>query len=116
VDRELKRGTLEMIILDLLTERPMYGFELITEMRERSGGGFEMKEGTLYPVLYRMEENGYVKPEWDTAARGAPRKYYHISHAGKREHERLIQEWETFTTAIADILYGAERTGKRRGA
>jgi PadR family transcriptional regulator PadR len=112
--RELKRGTLEMIILALLTERPMYGFELISEMRERSGGGFEMKEGTLYPVLYRMEAGALVKSHWDAEGRAVPRKYYHVTASGRKEHDHLVAEWSSFTAAVSRILGAAGTTGNRR--
>jgi PadR family transcriptional regulator PadR len=117
MDRELKRGTLEMIIMALLAEEPMYGFQFITEMETRSGGGFEMKEGTLYPVLYRMEENGLVESKWEAEGRGVPRKYYHITTSGKKELERLLQEWSAFTSVVAKILRSADITfvpGRRR--
>jgi PadR family transcriptional regulator PadR len=113
MDRELKRGTLEMIILSLLDERPMYGFEIITEMRDRSAAKFEMKEGTLYPVLYRMEEGQRVSSRWVAEGRAAPRKYYHITERGREDLKAMLLEWATFSQSIDQIL-GAN-TGRTSG-
>lgn len=112
---ELKRGTLEMVMLRLLAEEPLYGFQLITALRDRTGGAFEMKEGTLYPVLYRMEEGGLIEPQWQAEGRGVPRKYYHITVAGRAELDRLTAEWRAFSASIDRVLSGA-RTADRRHA
>ena len=104
MDRELKRGTLEMIVLNLLAGRPMYGFEIISAMRDRSNGSFEMKEGTLYPVLYRMEEDARVESRWEAEGRAVPRKYYHITARGKEDLKKLLCDWNTFTDSIGKIL------------
>jgi PadR family transcriptional regulator, regulatory protein PadR len=104
MDRELKRGTLEMVLLHLLSERPMYGYEITTELRERSAGLFELKEGTLYPVLYRLEEAGHVLTEWQTPERGVPRKYYRITPAGAAELARKIEQWRAFVATVASLV------------
>jgi PadR family transcriptional regulator PadR len=103
-DRELKRGTLEMILLKLLAERPMYGYELVSTLEQRGGVQFQIKEGTLYPVLYRLEDASYIQPEWETPERGVPRKYYHITSAGTQQLERLLTEWSEFTAAVGRLL------------
>jgi PadR family transcriptional regulator PadR len=103
-DRELKRGTLELILLKLLTVRPMYGYELISTLEERGGSQFQIKEGTLYPVLYRLEEAGHIEPYWETQERGVPRKYYRITPSGKEQLEALLAEWQKFTKAVNQML------------
>lgn len=110
MSRELKRGTLELLLLALLDERERYGYEIVSELEERSGGAFEMKEGTLYPVLYRLEEAGHVEPYWETQARGVPRKYYRITDAGRAERARKEHEWWSFVSVIETMLSkGGER-------
>jgi PadR family transcriptional regulator PadR len=104
LDRELKRGTLEMILLKLLSRRRMYGYELINTLEKQGGQTFQLKEGTLYPVLYRLEKAGLIDPEWETQDRGVPRKYYHLTPAGERQLENLIQEWQEFSSAVNGIL------------
>jgi PadR family transcriptional regulator PadR len=104
MDRELKRGTIEMVILRLLAEREMYGYELTSSIEERSAGRLEVKDGTLYPVLYRLEEAGYVEPRWVTQDRGVPRKYYNLTAEGRSELERLTAEWEIFAAGVDAVL------------
>jgi transcriptional regulator len=104
MDRELKRGTLEMVILKLISEQDMYGYQLSATMAERSDKRFQIEEGTLYPILYRMEAAGYIQARWETPERGAPRKYYHLTQAGTRQLQRMIEEWQSFTTIVLHLL------------
>ncbi|HUP20448.1 MAG TPA: PadR family transcriptional regulator [Gemmatimonadota bacterium] len=104
MERELKRGTIEMLLLRLLEEREMYGYELVSELQSRSGGRLEWSDGTLYPVLYRLEEAGHVEPRWVTPDRGVPRKYYRATAAGRTELERLVTEWKAFTAGVDAVL------------
>lgn len=102
--RELKRGTIEMVLLTLLAERERYGYEIVSAIEARSGGRLEVGDGTLYPVLYRLEEAGYVSPRWETPERGVPRKYYRITEEGRAEVARLATEWRAFAAAVNSIL------------
>lgn len=104
LDRELKRGTIEMLALRLLADREMYGYELASALEERSGGRLEVKDGTLYPVLYRLEEAGRLETRWETPERGVPRKYYHLTAEGRAALERLAAEWEAFATGVDAVL------------
>jgi PadR family transcriptional regulator, regulatory protein PadR len=103
-ERELKRGTLEMVILKLLLERQMYGYELVSMLEKRAGPTFQIKEGTLYPVLYRLENAGFVETRWETLDRGVPRKYYAITINGERQLEKLKIEWENFSNTINKLI------------
>lgn len=73
-------------------------------IEERSGGRLEVRDGTLYPVLYRLEEAGFVWPRWENPERGVPRKYYRITDEGKEEAKRLRMEWLEFAAALDAIL------------
>lgn len=108
LERELKRGTLEMVILKLLGERQMYGYELIAALDQRGGPQFQLKEGTVYPVLYRQEDAGYIEARWETVERGVPRKYYRLTESGAKQLTVLMAEWEGFSAAI-DRLLGKEK-------
>lgn len=101
---ELKRGTLEMVLLKLIAEKPMYGYELIATLEARGGEQFQLKEGTLYPVLYRLENAGYITPYWETAARGVPRKYYRLTQDGQRQLETLVSDWRLFSAVVDQLL------------
>lgn len=104
MDRELKRGTLEMLILRLLHEKDLYGYEIVTTLHERTEGGITMKEGTLYPVLYRMDDAGFVEAYWETQERAVPRKYYRITESGRTQLHALEKQWRVFTRAVANIV------------
>jgi PadR family transcriptional regulator PadR len=110
MSRELKRGTIELVLLTLLGERERYGYEIVAAIEERSGGRLEVRDGTLYPVLYRLEASGFVVPRWETPERGVPRKYYRITDEGKEEARRLRAEWREFAAAMDAIL------GRKGGA
>jgi PadR family transcriptional regulator PadR len=103
-DKELKRGTLEMILLRLISERQMYGYELASTLEKRGGTLFRVKEGTLYPVLYRMEKAGYIEARWETLERGVPRKYYRLTKSGVKFLEARVAEWKEFTSAITRLM------------
>lgn len=104
MSRELKRGTIELVLLTLLEDRERYGYEIVAAIEEWSGGRLEVRDGTLYPVLYRLEEAGFVEPRWETQERGVPRKYYRITEEGKEESRRLRTEWREFAAGLDAIL------------
>jgi PadR family transcriptional regulator PadR len=104
IERELKRGSLELIVLHLLSSGEAYGYEIVSKLTEQTNGSLEVTDGTLYPVLYRLERAGYVAVRWETPERGVPRKYYRLTDEGRDELERLRQEWTTFAKAMARLL------------
>ena len=104
IERELKRGSLELIVLHLLGPGERYGYEIVTTLTEQTDGALEVSDGTLYPVLYRLERGGYVAVRWETPARGVPRKYYRLTPAGEDELARLTHEWTTFANAMTRLL------------
>jgi PadR family transcriptional regulator, regulatory protein PadR len=104
IARELKRGTVELMVLHLLAPGEAYGYEIATKLAGRTGDALEIKDGTLYPVLYRLERAGFVAVRWDTPARGVPRKYYTLTAEGRRELATLTDEWRTFAAAMDQLL------------
>jgi PadR family transcriptional regulator PadR len=104
IDRELRRGSLELIVLHLLAPGEAYGYEIVSKLTTQTNGALEVTDGTLYPVLYRLERAGYVAVRWETPARGVPRKYYQLTDSGRAELERLRGEWTTFATAMTKLL------------
>lgn len=110
IRRELRRGTLELAILHLLTENDQYGYQLANNLAERTGGFLAIKEGTLYPLLYRLEENSWVKTYWKTMGRGNPRKYYRITEEGRKACLSLRQEWEEHVRNMKAFLEGTANT------
>lgn len=110
IERELKRGSLELIVLHLLAPGEAYGYEIVTKLAARSNGTLGVTDGTLYPVLYRLERAGFVSVRWETPERGVPRKYYRLTDAGREELARLKQEWNAFVSAMARLL-GTSKEG-----
>jgi len=108
--REIKRGTIQLCVLSLLKEGPMYGYQIITALRERSDGYFELKEGTIYPALYRLEKEGYAKSRWLQKDGRPPRNYYSITELGKKHMQKTLEEWTRMVKATMAIL------GKKEGA
>jgi PadR family transcriptional regulator PadR len=104
VERDLKRGTLELIVLQLLLPGEAYGYEITAKLSARTGGDLEVTDGTLYPVLYRLERAGWVTVRWETPERGVPRKYYQLTETGRSELVRLTREWNTFAAAMSRLL------------
>lgn len=107
---DLIKGSIVPVILSLLRERAMYGYEMVKQVNARSGGKLEWREGTLYPTLHRMEADGLLKSKWrgTSSSEGArSRKYYAITASGRRELKRRAGEWKEFSTAINTVLRGA---------
>jgi PadR family transcriptional regulator PadR len=98
--RELLKGSTETLLLSLLAEEAMYGYQLVREMERRSSGYFRFKEGTLYPALHRLEKDKLVVSSWGSSPSGQNRKYYHITEQGKAQLDSMIQEWNRFAAAV----------------
>lgn len=107
-ERQLKKGALEILVLQLLSKERMYGYQMIMEMKTRSHGLFEMKEGTLYPILYRLEDDGFIKSEWsEPKDKEVSRKYYVITVSGIEVLKELKQLWKEFSTTV-NLMLGDE--------
>jgi PadR family transcriptional regulator PadR len=104
IERELKRGSLELIVLHLLSPGEAYGYEIVSKLTAQSNGALEVTDGTLYPVLYRLERAGLVSVRWETPERGVPRKYYRLTDTGREELLRLTEEWTSFAKAMTKLL------------
>jgi len=104
IERELKRGSLELIVLSLLLPGEAYGYEIASKLDAATNGALAVTDGTLYPVLYRLERAGLVSVRWETPERGVPRKYYRLTEAGRAEVAQMTREWTTFATAMAKLL------------
>lgn len=110
IERELKRGSLELIVLHLLAPGEAYGYEIVTKLTSRTNGSLGVTDGTLYPVLYRLERAGFVAVRWETPDRGVPRKYYRLTDTGRDELARLTNEWNAFAGAMARLLAQKEQS------
>ena len=97
---QLKKGNLNLCVLALLCENDMYGFELVGKISE----AIKISEGTIYPLLKRIKDLGYVTTYLKESQEGPPRKYYTITESGRNEKERLQNEWFDFIKGMNEIL------------
>ena len=105
--QQLKKGVLEMLVLNLICAKPAYGYELLSALKKSSQGRFSLKEGTLYPILYRLEDDGMIRSQWSTGeGRTAPKKIYEATDAGKAENLRRQHVWQEFDDTVNAILQG----------
>ena len=105
--QQLKKGVLEMLVLELICQKSSYGYELLTRLKERSEGSFALKEGTLYPILYRLEDDGLIVSSWSPGeGRAAPKKIYAATDAGRQENLRRQIIWQEFVRTVNNIPEG----------
>lgn len=104
-ERQMKKGVLDMLVLQLLTEEKKYGYQLIMELREKSGDTFCLKEGTLYPILYRLEDEGLVESRWSEAEdKQLPRKYYVMTEKGRAALQEIYLSWQQIADGVEQIM------------
>lgn len=106
INKELLKGSTTMLVLRLLETENMYGYEMIKDLKERSEDVFELKEGTLYPILHSLEENGLIDSYWDEST-AKKRKYYTITKEGRKHLKDKKEEWKIFRGGIDKVLGGA---------
>lgn len=92
-----------LLVLSLLRGQDLYGYQMITELERRSDHTFQMKEGTLYPVLKKLENSGYVTA-YEAEANGRTRKYYHITQKGLKQLAREADEWSAYAHGVNSVL------------
>ena len=103
-ERQIKKGIMEMLVLELLSKGPDYGYQLLTKLAETPSGLLKVREGTLYPILYRLEEDGMLEAFWQTGAgRSTPKKIYQITEKGAEELLRQKEIWRKFQEDIRFI-------------
>lgn len=107
---ELVKGSAGMLVLKLLAEAPMHGYEIIKKMEERSQGIFALKEGTLYPILHALEAETLVSAEWEGET-NRKRKVYHITPKGEKALKEKHAEWDTVKGAVDRIMGGVQYAG-----
>lgn len=103
IDRTLISGSMAMMILRLLSEKDMYGYEMIDTLRQRSQNVFELKAGTLYPLLHSLEDKHFLTC-YEQEVLGKTRKYYRITKEGKKYLEEKRSEWQEYSRAVTNVL------------
>lgn len=103
-DPDLVRGTLSTMLLEVISRRPMYGYEICKTVNARTDGYFNLREGSLYPALHKLEQEGLLKAFWEQANGGRRRKYYEITDAGVKTLADKRREWSDFAAAVERVL------------
>ena len=106
IQENLKRGMTELLILHLLKQEDMYGYQLVQETERRSGGRIVTQEGSLYPVLYKLVDQGLISDRKVLVGRRMTRVYYHLEPAGEQRLEELVREYEEVTKGVFQIIEG----------
>ena len=103
VDKTLVSGSMAMLILRLLSEKDMYGYEMIDTLRKRSQNVFELKAGTLYPLLLGLDDKQFLV-SYEKEVLGKVRKYYQITKDGKRHLEEKKTQWKEYAGAVTRVM------------
>jgi PadR family transcriptional regulator, regulatory protein PadR len=108
------RGHLELLVLASLSAGPSHGYALIESLQQLSGGAFDLAEGSLYPVLHKLEHAGLVRSRWDRES-GRRRRIYRITNAGQRELEERSRRWRVIRDAVDAVLSAVADAGDAVG-
>jgi PadR family transcriptional regulator, regulatory protein PadR len=104
IETQFLKGSISLLLLNLLSRGEMYGYEILREASQRSANAFEFKEGTLYPALHQLEKKGLIKAEWRKAESGRERKYYSVTAKGRKTAAAYEKRWQHLTGAMTAIL------------
>ncbi|MCT4612448.1 MAG: PadR family transcriptional regulator [Clostridia bacterium] len=104
-NKALLKGNTQTLILSLLNQKNMYGYEIIKKLEISSNGLFNLKEGTLYPILHSLEKSKYIESYWEETETKRKRKYYKITQNGKKELGNRKSQWDLFQKTMNDLLF-----------
>jgi PadR family transcriptional regulator PadR len=102
-DRDLLRGNLDLLVLAELGARECYGYQILSALRDKSGGRVDLRAGTLYPILHKLEADGCVSSRWDDGA-GRDRKWYALTPRGRQRLEAHTREWLDYAACLQRML------------
>jgi len=108
---ELLKGAMAYLVLSVLREGELYGYQIVVKIRERSDGAFAPSEGSLYPTLHRLETEGGLEAAWRPGERGPRRRWYRITPAGLAKLAALEAEWAAFSSAVHSVAARPEPSG-----
>jgi PadR family transcriptional regulator PadR len=102
--RELLKGSTDSLLLYLINNQSMYGYQIIKEIEKKSNGYFQFKEGTLYPALHRLERKGLIRGKWQKLPNGQERRYYQIQEKGQKVLNERLEVWNDFSKAVNMVM------------
>ena len=101
--KELLKGAADTLVLSTFAGGEMYGYQVVKELERRSEGFFRLKEGTLYPILHRLEKQGLLGARWETMPNGSERRYYALTGKGRDVLDEKLTEWQSFVQAVGRV-------------
>ena len=101
---DLVQGTLDMLLLKILALEPMNGFAVSQRLKQVSGDVLQVSDGSLYPALHKLEQEGWITAEWKTSEKGRRAKYYSLTRQGRQHLEREANNWGRLSTAISRVV------------
>jgi PadR family transcriptional regulator, regulatory protein PadR len=101
---DLLQGTLDMLILKTLALEPMHGWGVSQRIQQISSGVLNINQGSLYPALYRLEDQGWIEAEWGSSDNNRQAKYYKLTRAGRKQLDEETANWERLSAAIEQVL------------
>ena len=104
---DIPQGTLDLMILTILTREPMHGYGISQRLTALSRDEFRVNPGSLFPSLYRLEQDGKLRAEWRATENNRRAKYYRLTASGRRQLEEHLERWNRVSLAVASVLEGA---------
>lgn len=104
---DLLQGTLDVLILKTLSPAPMHGWGISQRIQQLSKDVLRVNQGSLYPALYRLEDQGWIRASWGTSENNRKAKFYELTRAGRRQLTQETESWERFSAAVARVLQTA---------
>lgn len=101
--KELVGASTNVLVLSVLAKGPSYGYEIIKRINAEANGAFVWQEGTIYPVLHKLEQEGFVRTQWQEADTGRQRKYYYITAKGRTALSRQRETWSLFHGMVTQL-------------
>ncbi|MGB6484994.1 MAG: PadR family transcriptional regulator [Candidatus Acidiferrales bacterium] len=101
---DLVQGTLDMLLLKILSLEPMNGYAVSQRLKQISSDALQVSDGSLYPALHKLEQEGWIKAEWRTTANSRRAKYYSLTRLGRKHLEKESQNWSRLSTAISRVV------------
>jgi transcriptional regulator len=101
---DLVQGTLDLLILKILALEPLNGFAISQRLRQVSGAVLQVSDGSLYPALHKLEQEGWISAEWKLTENNRRAKFYSLTRAGRRQLDKESANWERLSTAISSLV------------
>jgi len=101
---DLVQGTLDMLLLKIIALEPINGFAISVRLKQISGDVLQVSDGSLYPALHKLEQEGWIKAEWKTTENNRPAKFYSLTRLGRKHLEKEAENWGRLSAAISHVV------------